>query len=218
MEITKKKTTVVTEITKYKLHPTITLEETFVNGKPNSRKLKRTGKVIKKDGITLHFWLVYDPDLSFLEKTNPFWFYERKACEQWFKGKELPENPEDIDVSKIVLACSHDHSFYNVDMEPIPVVIGGDYIQGGISSRNYDLEKLHKYLSTHKQVKYISKIEEIPYYNNESGDEKCFEVLVLPTVKQLKEMGNRHDIFYSPWGEKKDYLGMEKFWINERGY
>lgn len=219
MKITKKKTEVVTEIVTYKLHPNIVLEETTVNNKPVSRELKRVGKAIKsKYGDTIGFYPVYNPDMSFLEKSNPHWWEEKKGCDKWWEGEELPENPEDIDVSKIVLTCSYDHTFHNVDMEPIPVVVQGNYIDAGIRSNNYDLKKLHDHLSKHKQVKHISKIEKIPYYNNESGREECFEVLVLPTVKQLKDMKNRREIFYKSWGDNKDYLGMKKFWIGKDDY
>lgn len=218
MKITKKKETVVTETTTYQIHPHVVLREVVKNGKQTLRELQKVGKNIKsKFGDKLSFWPVYNPDLKYLEKTNPFWYHNKKEDEEWFKGESLPENPSDIDVSKIVFTCPYDHSFWTVDLEPIPVVIHGDYIDAGLRSRNYDLEKLHTHLSKHKQVKNISKIELSPYYNNDSGSERYFECYVLPTVKQLKEMENPEDIFYKYWNEK-DYLGMKKFWIRKKDY
>lgn len=221
MKITKKKTTTVTETTTYKLHPNVVLREVVVNGNQTSRELNKCGKNVKCAVFRnkIDFWPVYNPDLKYLEESNPFWHHNKKRDEEFFKGQPLPEDPNDIDVSKIVLTSGYDHTFWNVDMEPIPVVIFGDYIDAGLRSDHYDLEKLHKYFSKHKQVKHITAIEPIPYYNNDSGSEKYFEVKVLPTLKQLKEMASSKnrvkDIFYKSWGNETDYLGMKKYYIRK---
>lgn len=218
MKITKRKTTVVKETTTYKLHPNVALVEVVENGVMKLRNLKYVGKTAKDGfGVSRYFNPVYNPNLGYLEETNPWWYQDRKKSAEWFEGGVLPENPEDIDTSKIVLASGYDHTFWTVDLEPIPVVVFGDYIEACLRSEKYDLEKLHQHLSKHKQVKNITPIEEIPYYNNDSGYEKCFTVMVLPTVGQLKEMKNRKDIFYKPW-QKGDYLGMKQFWIGGEYY
>jgi hypothetical protein len=218
MKVTKKKTTVVTETTTYRLHPNVVLKEVVVNDKQKSRTLEYGGKKVKDGfGDSMYFDPVYNPNLEYLAETNPCWGWNKKGDEKWWKGEELPENPEDIDISKIVLACSNDHTFWTVDLEPIPVVVVGDYIDAHIRSKNYNLKKLHEYFSKHKQIKSISKIELIPYYNNDSGREEYFTVNVLPTLKQLKKMGRDKDIFYTPWG-KEDYLGMKQFWIGKDDY
>lgn len=210
MKTTKTKTT--TETIKYKLHKNVILEEVIVDGKMQSRKLLYSGKKVKTEyGDSRDFWLVYDPDMSVLKKTNPCW--RNKESEGWFEFV-LPENPKDIDVNKIVFASCYDHTFWDINLEQIPVVVMGDYIDARISSRVYDLEKLHKHFSKHKQIVEISEIELVPWYNNDSGHEKCFSCLVLPTAKQLKEMKDSDEIFYRPWGEK-DYLGMKKFYKGE---
>ena len=219
MKVTKKKVTTVTETTTYHLHPNVVLREVVVNGEQQIRDLQKFGTKKRKSssGYTLDFWPIYNPDLTYLEETNPFWYHNKTKDQEWFKGSPLPENPEDIDVSKIVFMCSSDNSFWTVDIKPIPVVVFGDYIGAGIRSTNFDLVKLHKYFSNHKQVKEISDIQLIPYYNNDSGCETYFEVKVLPTVKQLNELGRKDELFYVPWN-KKDYLGMKKFWINKNDY
>ena len=215
MKVTKKKTTVVTETTTYRLHPNIVLEEVVVNGKQTSRELVYSGKKVSDGFEGLKYSNpVYNPNLEYLKETNPWWGYNRKKDEEWFGGDVLPDNPEDIDVSKIVLASGYDHTFWTIDMEPIPVVVAGDYIDAGIRSERYDLEKLHEYFSKHEQVKEITKIEKIPYYNNDSGREEFFTVKVLPTVEQMKDMKNRKEIFYG----EADYLGMKQFWIGKDDY
>ncbi len=179
----------------------------------------RNGKPVKDKGCTVNYWPIYNPDLKYLEESNPFWGYNKKTDAKWFDGTEVPENVVDINPTKFVFGSSYDHSFYDVDLNPIPVVIHGNYIGAGIRSQGYDLEKLHKHLLKHKQVKLIGDIEPIPYYNN-SGGEYCFDVMVLPTKKQLTECvkaGRRikDDMFYKSWSPKIDLLGMKKFYIGK---
>lgn len=211
---TVKKTVVTTVVTEYKIHPNVTIEEIVVNDKPQLRKIVYSGKVIKdKHGCKHHYFGLYDPDLKVLKKTNPWWQYG--VHEKWFLGSPIPENPEDIDLDKIVFACSYDHSFHTHEMEIIPTVVQGDYL-AGLRSSNYDLDALHEHLSKHEQVVSITDIDYIPYYNNDDGDERYFEVFVLPTLEQWKILKDREDIFYRPWLETPDYLGMSKFYIGKK--
>jgi hypothetical protein len=204
MKVTKKKVTTVTETFTYHICDKIKYVIVRVNGKEKIRELRYTGKNINGYSVDVG----YDRNLKILEETNPFWNYEKT---EWKLSKTLPE-PEDIDVDKIILEQWSTHEFFKMNLEPIPAVIAGEYIDAGIRSKNYDLKRLHEYFSNHPQVKKITDIEFIPYYNNDSGEEKYFEVLVLPTVEQLKSLKNPKDIFYKPWNDI-DYLGMKPFWI-----
>jgi len=220
MKITKKKVTTVTETITYEIHPNARVIDVIVNGGPKTRQLIKHGKIEKKGEWRVDFFPIYNPDLKYLEISNPFWYWNRDKDDEWFKGSPLPEDPKDIDKSKIIFISSYDNSFWTIDKEPIPVVIYGDYIDDRIRSGRYDLEKLHQYLSNHEQVKEISGIERIPYYyNNESGREKCFTVKVLPTIQQLKEMvklnKTRKYNNVKIWDEEKDFLGMKQFRIKE---
>jgi hypothetical protein len=204
MKITRKKS--FTETITYHLGRKINLVETFVDDKLKDRRLQYAGK--KHLGYELYPH--YGVDWEVLKITNPYW-----KSHDSFENK-LPENPKDIDVDKILFCQSASHSFFDIDLEPVPVVIAGNYIEAGIRSTRYDLEGLHKHLSNHPQVVSIGEIEEIPYYNNDSGYEKCFEVLVLPTVEQLKIIGiKKQEIFYQPWHKHEDFLGMKPFRLTE---
>jgi len=217
MKITKKKVTTVTETITYNIHPNVRIMDVIVNGKASPRQIFKHGKIVKDGDYTVDFWPIYDPDLTYLEETNPFWRHNKTKDSKWFEGNPLPDDVNDIDVSKIVFTSGYDHSFWTVDLEPIPVVFYGDYIDAGIRSGRFDLKKLHKHLSKHKQVKTISEIEMIPWYNND-GSETYFTITVLPTVKQLKELKKnkqrRGEFFYKPWNET-DYLGVKKFYIGK---
>lgn len=204
MKITRKKST--TETITYHLGKKITLVENIKDGKLESRKLKYSGG--KHLGYDLH--PLYGADWNILKKTNPCW-----SGNDWFVS-QLPEDPKDIDVNKILFCQILSHSFFDIDLNPVPVVIQGEYIESRIRSRYYDLKGLHKHFSNHPQVVSIGEIEKIPYYNNDSGVEKCFECLVLPTVEQLKIIGiDQHAIFYQPWQKHEDFLGMKPYRLPE---
>jgi hypothetical protein len=205
MKITKTKST--TEKITYHLGNKVTLVETIVDGEQKRRKLKYSGPKLFGYEVSP----IYGVDLAVLEKTNPYWGIDGYS---WFET-EIPSDPKDIDLSKIIFGQGASHSFFDFNLEPIPVVIKGDYIDARISSRCYDLFALHAHLRACPQVKSISEIQKVPYYNAEYSGEECFEVLVLPTVEQLKEIGiSKNEIFYDPW-KKKDYLGMKPFRISE---
>jgi hypothetical protein len=206
MKVTRKKVTTVTETVTYHICDNIRYVIVHVNGKEKFRELRYAGGNINGYPVSVG----YDRNLSLLEDTNPYWNYKETG---WELSKTLPE-PEDIDIEKIILEQGSTHEFFKANLEPIPVVVSGNYIDAGIRSENYDLEGLHEYFSKHSQVKKITDIELIPYYNNDSGMEKCFEVLVLPSVEQLKVLKNKRDIFYKPWHDT-DYLGMKPFWIRK---
>jgi hypothetical protein len=219
MKVTKKTVTTVTETTTSTIHLNIKVIDIVVNGKPSPRQIVRNGKIIKDGIYNIDYWPIYNPDLKYLEETNPFWHKNKTEDAKWFEGTEIPENIEDIDPSKFIFGSSYDHSFYDVDLNPILVVIHANYIDGGIRNRNFDLEKLHKHLSKHKQVKKIGDIEPIPYYNNDGG-EYFFEVNVIPTKKQLTECFKakrriKDDLFYVSWRPDMDLLGMKKFYIGK---
>lgn len=222
MKFKKTTTVITTEIREYEIHSNVILLERYENDTLIIRKLCKNpnNPDIKKYD---KYRAIYGPDLEYLKKSNPFWFYDRDNREydsDWLNGMPIPENPEDIDLSKVVFLSWYDHTFRNFNFEPIPVVVWGDYIGENIRSGCYDLEALHDHLAAHPQVVEISDIEEIPYYNNPSGEETCFEVLVLPTFEQLKVLKKAKDIFYSPHGNT-DFLDMGRFYIggsDEMGY
>jgi hypothetical protein len=200
MKITKTKST--TETITYHLGKKITLIEKFVDDKLKDRRLQYVGK--KHLEYELHPY--YGVDWGVLKKTNPCW-----KSDDWFVN-QLPEDPKDIDIDKILFCQWSSHSFFDINLEPVPVVISGDYIEAGIRSTRYDLTGLHKHFSNHPQVVSIGKIKEIPYYNNDSGYEKYFKLLVLPTVEQLKIIGiTKQEIFYQPWQKHEDFLGMKPY-------
>lgn len=220
MKVRSNTTTTVTTTNEYTLHKNVSLFEVISNGETVSRELIFTkNEEFQKKKPGYYLTPIYDPDLERLKVTNPFWAYDRELDSKWFEGSKLPSDPKNIDVSKIIFACGYNHSYWTINLQPIPTVIRGDYIDASIRSGRYDLKKLHEYLSKHPQVISITDIEFIPYYNNEYGDEQYFEVVVLPTVEQMKKLESsslrKNDIFYKPW-KKWDALGMKPFYVESK--
>jgi hypothetical protein len=203
------KTKTVLETHTYSLGNNISYVIDFKNEKEISRQLKYSGG----NHFGYDLLPLYDPDLSSLEKSNPF--HTNKDWDTFNVGV-LPNTPESVDLTKIVLAQWSTYLLFDVKLDPIPVLVLGNYIDAQISSRNYDLKGLHAHFSSHPQVKKIGEIELVPSYNNDSGREKFFDVQVLPTVEQMKVLGiDRRGVFYQPWAKHPDFLDMKQFRLLE---
>jgi hypothetical protein len=208
------KTKTVTEVFKYKISPSIRMDITFVNGKQTEKNLTYIGpkRKCEYDGKNIPMFPLYDADMEYLKTKNPFHCLQ---VEVWWDncGKNFVNlNPEDIDIKKIILCCSYDHTLWTLEGEQIPIPEYGDYIDAGLTSKKYNLKDLHAYLKNHKQTVSITDIEKIPWYNNETGNEKCFSIYVLPTKQQLKKLKRGKDIFTDP----QDFLGIAKFKRKEK--
>lgn len=114
-----------------------------------------------------------------IKKYNPF-VYNHK----WYG--ELP-NVDQIDMDQIVLVHNDDHSIYDINLNPIPIIQHLDYIQAGLHNNKYDLEKVYKKLQNHPNVVSCSKILDIPFYNSEKYQDKYLQVEVIPDVKVYKQ-------------------------------
>src|SRR5574344_2145447 len=77
----------------------------YHNNKEKNRNLRYLGGKIGEYDV----WPIYKEDISLLKETNPFW----KEYD-WLKGDTLPE-PEELDLSKVILIRRADHSFYGLD-------------------------------------------------------------------------------------------------------
>ncbi len=201
-----KKTTIVEN--KYRLNDDLVYIETFSNDKLSSKELKYVGKLIDKD---YNFLPLYNTSLDILKKTNPFWWNDKAICEQFFKNKLPPVDK--IDVNKVIYACSWNHSFWDVNKEPIPVVQHVDYIDGGISNQHYDLEKLVIYAKQHPNIVKCSNILDIPYYNAEKYKNKYLDMYVLPAVEMLKKCHekNWNRVVAHTAYKQDDFFGFNQF-------
>ncbi len=202
-----------TRITHYKLSVDNSVEPELTQVF-NSLSFK--GKKINGYDITP----LWKKDISILKKWNPFWGENKEMGlnkdYEFLKQEELPE-PEDINIEDIIYAQSATHSFFDINLEPLPVVIAGDYIDARINNANYKLKALKEYLDKHPNVVSCSELLEVPHYNagGDSGT-KYVDVIVYPEVAWLKDIyankKSRRDVFTCTWDDKHpDYLGMRQF-------
>lgn len=214
-KIKKSVTKTITIVENYNLSKTVSYKRTYVNDKLKSNVLHYKGK--KHNGYDLH--PLWKPDLEVLKKHNPYWG-ESKEFKidgyDWFNQKELPE-PSEINLDDIILCQGSTHSFFDLNLDPIPVVVHGDYIDANLNSKNYNLEELKEYFDSHPNVVRCSEILEIPYYNaSKTNGKKFLDVLVYPELEWLKDicskkLDNRF-IFTQIWDHKNpDYLKIRSF-------
>lgn len=204
---TTKKTTIVVET--YHLSNEIKYCITYTNNKETERTLKYLGEKINNYGLSV----IYKEDLSLLKTTNPFW-----DNYDWFKTDKLP-NVEDIDFSKIILIQSVTHSFFTIDKEPIPVYHVGDYCGANLDNEHYDLVALKSHLDIHPNVKYVSEILDIPYYNRTDNKTKYLKIGVYPTKECLQKAVDNNipskDIVFGNYLDIDgyDFLNIKQFLI-----
>lgn len=208
-------TIVKTVIEQYALAKDLLYVRTIVNDRDVSNRLEYRGKNIN----AYHIQPMYNPDLSLLKVWNPFWGENKELGlnkdYSWFKF-ELPENPEDIDIKDVIYVGSASHSFFDINLDPLPVVIRGDYIEASLHNKSYRLKELKEYFDSHPNIVSCSEILEIPYYNADNGRSKYLDVLVLPEKEWLIDMyankKSRREVFTSTYDTSHpDYLNTRQF-------
>ncbi len=199
-------TKTVTE--KYTLSENLLYIRTIVNDKDISNRLEYKGG-------NINGWPVqpmYKPDLSLLKIWNPFWGENKELGlnkdYSWFKF-EVPETPEDIDLKDIVYIQNASHTFFDINFEPIPVVIHGDYIEASLDNERYHLKELKQHLDKHPNIVKCSEILGIPGYNSSENRNQYLGVLVYPEKEWLIDLysngGRMSNIF------NRDYLKINQF-------
>lgn len=178
----------------------------FVKVITNDREVE-TSIQYKGDFFEYNVEVLYNPDLELLKKWNPYWGeHEGNKDYSWFKTI-IPETPEEIDINKIVYGYKYNHTFYDINLEGIPVVINGDYIEARLSNEVYKLEELKEYFDQHPNVVKCSEILSIPYYNASEERNKYLQVLILPNKEWLSD--NTKRCLFDENGA--DYLGLKNF-------
>lgn len=200
----------------YKLSPEISYIRIITNNKITSNSLVYKGKLVNGYGVTP----LYKMDLEILKIWNPFWGENvKKGIDKknlWLTESKLPE-PEAINLSDIILVQGSTHRFYNINKEPIPVVIPGDYIEAHLNDKYYDLKKLKKHFDNHKNIVECSEILDVPYYNSGDGCFQYIQVLVYPEKKWLKKLDeipntSAKEIFTTTYDKlHPDFLKTRKF-------
>lgn len=84
------------------------------------------------------------------------------------------------------------HMVFDLADRPLPMAIRFDYIDGGITNEDYDLEQVISVLKQNQQVRGASNsaiaASEIPWYNRESNRSKAVEFVFSPTFEQMQQI------------------------------
>jgi len=215
--IKKKITTTITLVEDYILSKNIGYKRTFINDELISNVLYYKGSNI--NGYSLTPLFKSNSELEILKVHNPFWGKSEELNIDgytWLEQKELP-NPEDINLEDIIFSQGSTHNFFDINFDPIPVVIRGDYIEANLNNAKYDLKKLKDHFDSHPNIVKCSEILDIPYYNSgEDSGTKYLQVLVYPEIEWLKDIyakdKNTRYVF-TPYyiDSHPDYLNMRQF-------
>lgn len=188
----------------------------YHNNKEKNRNLRYLGGRIGDYSVVP----IYKEDISLLKETNPCWGIN--GSYDWLKGDALPE-PEALDISKVLLVQMGTHSFYGLDRKYLTYVHHGDYIDAGLRSKYYDLDKLEEYLKNDSRVVKISR-HKIPYYNTDDDDypnEEYLDILVLVPGEVWQKgfdlkLNRTETVFGRHYDDNMfDFLGIKQFVIRK---
>lgn len=110
---------------------------------------------------------------------------------------KIPEDVNEIDVSRIFLRYSYAGLLFALDEQIIALPYYCDYLHGNFTKSSYHLDKLLPYLQQHPMVikdysnyknKNFLTISDIPYYNNYDGKGKDISFVVIPESKSYNEL------------------------------
>ena len=152
-----------------------------------------------------------------LDKYNRLHFTQaHESCEV----VEFPDLPEDHVLVKFDYSS---HMLFDLYEKPYPVGIYFDYIDASMSNGDYDLKLVLESLRERGGVRFIEdEIQNVPYYNNESGCRQFLEFMYVPTREEYIKLW---DWCKSNGGEYPstskyraiaalDLLGIEQFKID----
>lgn len=207
---TSKTTTVVTKVDTYHISSDIKMVVTNVNGEETSRVLKYTGK-IKRSGVISP---IYDVDMEYLKRANPFQYIDENKNGEWFKGKQDVSklNPEDIDVSKIILTYTGNHELFTLDGTYIPYLQMVEF-----NNRSHRIKKLHEFLinNPNPNIVEISNVKEAPYWSDATLEMQIWFIPKTEWLYEVKENPNKKQMMFSITDEIKYGLGTDFLNINQ---
>ena len=166
----------------YQLSDTIVFRRSFQNGQVSSEELDYVGKYPydKNSGVVTPVYM----KSNFLSAcSDPFSNDIKKYIEKF------PVDPADISLSNIVLFYYAGNVLFDYQFNPIPRYYSCDYIQAEINSDTYDLKKLREHLETRSDVRNLSKISRVAYYNqNEAGNLEEMSFEIIPSAEEYKKL------------------------------
>jgi len=200
----------------YQLSDTIVFRRSFQNGQVLSEELDYVGKYPydKKSGVVTPVYMT----ANFISAcSDPFSDDLKKYVEKF------PKEPEEIELNRVFLFYWAGHVLFDYQFNPIPRYYSCDYIQAEINSDTYDLKNLREHLETRSDVRNLSKISRVAYYNqNEAEDLEEMSFQIIPTAdvyRKLFESVKRNEFWSCRLKDevtcnsssKLDWAGIKRF-------
>jgi hypothetical protein len=124
------------------------------------------------------------------------------------------------------------NSIFNLKKEAQPVALMFDYMNGYLSNRKYDLEKVSEWIKerggiivfqhsnkSYEKISVNNFIQTVPDYNNDSGKEQHISFFLSPSKEEYQQLAQltdnfrSSDIFEFIWDN--DLFGLNKFSLEE---
>ncbi len=143
-----------------------------------------------------------------------------------FKSEILENFYENIENHIPIFIDYSLHMIFDVNKKVLPTCIYFDYIQARLNSSNYDLNAVLKVLWDREDVYNIDKymdldIKNIPYYNNDTGNEQFISFRWVASIEDYKKMWDKCLKYKCEYPSCRmyeaiaalDLLGIEKYKI-----
>ena len=183
----------------YRLADNLTIVYSYTDDKFTGADFKFKPTLLKS--IISHIGTFYAPTsfkTEVLDKgLNPYSDASKWAID---KREAIPEDVNDIDLSRIYLSYGYAHLMFSLDEKIIPLVHHCDYMSGNFDNKSYHLPELLAHLQQHPMVikDYSAyetsrdsdwmKIQSVPYYNNEDGKRSHIAFKVQPDFDSYNEL------------------------------
>jgi len=209
-ELSKK--TYTKTVTNYELHPEYDgvvlkvtrengkIKDAILSGKRPEEHLKHCRPAFAKPAL----W-------QGIEKVNPWWEVKGKylISKAFYEPKELLKL-DFIDPVDLVWIYNGGHLLFDSDGRPIPLPTAYDYIESPFTNKYSRLEPLLEHLKAHPWVVNGDElhIDEVPYYNNESGKECYIRGRELPWVVIRPDAKSWTQIYQMSLEMRREYFSV----------
>ena len=206
------KKTYTKTVTDYELHPEcdgVVLKVTRENGKIKDAIL--SGK--RPEEHLEHCRPAFaKPELwQGIEKVNPWWEVKGRYFinSAFYNPKELLKL-DNIDPVDLVWVYNTGGLLFDHDGRPIPLPMAYDYIESPFSNVYCDLVPLLEHLKSHPWVVNGDElhIDEVPYYNNESGKQCYIRGRELPWVAICPDAESWMQIYQMSLEMRREYFSV----------
>jgi len=127
-----------------------------------------------------------------------------------------------IDPTRFVYFYVNGHVIFDYQGNPILYLHKFDYCGSPFHNGKLKLKEAIKILKQHKNVKYVSEIEDVPYYNSDDNHSKYINVHILPSKDMYKQFYKKSEPMKTSWScrmkdmvhdgycpdKKNNYLGL----------